>query len=859
MYSRSFLRTILPVLGLVTVLAPTGNAVVSNRIASAITESRAPLQHTVSPRAKSAVDLGSAPASLKLEGLTMRFNMTDAQQAALSQLLLDQQNPGSPRYHQWLTPQQFGAQFGLSADDISKVSSWLTAEGFTVTGVANSFTFITFSGTAAQVQQAFGTAIHSLSENGQKHVANLIEPTLPAAIAGVVSTISGLNDFRPRPHLRAHQRAIHPQNTVTTSSGTEHFIAPGDFYTIYDVNALITTDGFTGAGIGQCSSKPAGTVCGDIAVMGQVDLNSSAMNDVKAFRTAAGLNTGNLPTSTLAGTDPGSPTQTCINNPTSSCVPSLSDLQESLLDVEWAGATAPGANILFVTSTNVINTSLVQAIDNNLAPIMSVSYGACENSFSASDLNTFNLAFEQASSQGITIFAPAGDDGATDCDTDVSSATQGLAVDFPGSSPYVTSLGGTMFNEGAGTYWNSANGANGGSATGYIPEAAWNETSADITGTSPSFGAGGGGASAYFAKPAWQVGNGVPSDYSRDVPDVSLNAASNHDGYLVCILSSCVNGNFYDASGNGNVFGGTSVGVPSFAGVIALVEQKLGGGRLGNINQNIYALAGSTQYNSIFHDITSGNNNSPCTGGTPNCPSNGGSIGYTAGTGYDQASGWGSIDAFNLANVWPLVTPFGPTTPPVGSFTLTPSTASTAAKAGSTAPGIVFTLTPVNGFTGPIALSATSSQSIAAGYTFTINNSNTPVNSVIISSNASVATTFTLSAFQNTQGAARSLKLASSHPPAESIPWYVTGSGATLACMFLLVLPRRRRWGAFLAVIISVGAIGAVGCGSSSSTSNSSTTNPVSGNTTPGTYTIMVTASTGTGLTKSSTVTFTVQ
>jgi subtilase family serine protease len=646
MYSRSYLRITLYVLGLVTVLTSVGNAVVSNRIASAITENRMPLQHTVSPRAKTAIDLGSAPGSLKLEGLTMRFNMTDAQQAALSQLLLDQQNPNSPRYHQWLTPQQFGTLFGLSAGDISKVSSWLTGQGFTVTKVANSSSFITFNGTASQVQHAFGTTVHTLSRNGQKHIGNLTEPTLPVAIASVVSNITGLNDFRARPHLHTHQVSsslIHPQNTLTTTAGTAHFIAPGDFYTIYDLNPLLNNS-YNGTGI-------------TIAVMGQVNLNTY-LSDVTAFRTVSGLDASNLPTTTLYGTDPGTPTGACLSdNPPNSCTSTLSDLQESVLDVEWAGAAAPAAKIIFATSTDVIDTSLVQAIDKNIAPIMTVSYGACEADFSPSQLAGLNLDFQQANVQGITIFGPTGDDGATDCDVNVSSATQGLAVDFPGSSPYVTALGGTMFNEGSGTYWNATNGANGGSATSYIPETVWNETSIDNTGTSPSFGAGGGGASAIFAKPLWQAGSGVPNDFSRDVPDVALNAASNHDGYLVCFQASCTGGNYYNTTtGSGNVFGGTSVATPTFAGIIALVEQKLGGGRLGNINPNLYALAGSTYYNTIFHDVTAGNNESPCTAGTTNCP-NGGTIGFTAGPGYDQASGLGSVDASVLATDWPLVTP----------------------------------------------------------------------------------------------------------------------------------------------------------------------------------------------------------
>ena len=209
---------------------------------------------------------------------------------------------------------------------------------------------------------------------------------------------------------------------------------------------------------------------------------------------------------------------------------------------------------------------------------------------------------------------PAGDSGATDCDFQFPTASQGLAVDFPASSPFVTGAGGTMFNQGSATgatqYWSASNGSTSGSAISYIPEVAWNETS-----TTNGLAAGGGGASAFFAKPSWQIGTGVPADSSRDVPDISLNAASSHDGYLFCSKGSCTNG-YRDASGNLNVVGGTLVATPSFAGILALVEQKIGS-QLGNANPTIYGLANSTYYNTVFHDITSGNNSSPCDIGTP--------------------------------------------------------------------------------------------------------------------------------------------------------------------------------------------------------------------------------------------------
>ncbi len=607
------------------------HAATANRIASAIsTPARTAIPRSVPARARLAADLGSVDPSFALTSMTLRFSLSDAGQAALTELLLEQQQPGSANYHKWLTPEQFAARFGLSASDLAKVTGWLTSEGFTVTGVARGATFVTFSGTAAQVEHAFATTLHRVTLGGETHFTNLTDPAIPTALSGVVAGITGLHDFKLVPRARTRVvpapavDALHPGFTSNLSGN--HYIAPGDFYTIYDENPLLATS-INGSGI-------------TIAVMGQTDIS---LADVAAFRSASGLS-ANPPTVKVYGTDPGT---------------STADLPEAQLDVEWSGAVAPSASILYVNSTNVVDGSLTQAIDNNLAPIITISYGDCESGYGAANLRSFNLLFQQANAQGITILGPGGDSGAADCDSMVTSAVGGLAVDYPASSPYVTGVGGTMFNEGSGTYFSPTNGPNMGSALSYIPEAVWNETAANTVaanGVPQNLAAGGGGASAFFTKPAWQVGTGVPADLSRDVPDLALNAGASHDGYLYCSSGSCVNG-YRTAADNLNVVGGTSVGTPSFAGLLALVEQKIGS-RLGNANPVLYGLANSTYAASVFHDVTTGSNAVPCTSGTTSCP-NGGSIGYNAGPGFDLATGWGSVDAFNLVNDWALVQPLG--------------------------------------------------------------------------------------------------------------------------------------------------------------------------------------------------------
>jgi subtilase family serine protease len=449
----------------------------------------------------------------------------------------------------------------------------------------------------------------------------------------------------------------------TSSVSQSHFVAPGDIYTIYNVNPLLTT--YTGAGVGtgaNCHSLPAGTLCGDIAVTGQVDLIANDA-DVVAFRSASGLSTTNLPTTVHEGGDPGF----AICN---SCTtgPNESDLAESSIDVEWSGAMATGASILFVNGPDVFFYSMTQAIDQDLAPIITTSYGACEAGWGTTEMISLNTLFKQANAQGQTVLAAAADEGATDCDSG-PTASEGLNADFPGSSPYVTSLGGTQFNDGtalgATQYWSASNGTTGGSAVSYIPESVWNDEV-----LFDSYGGGGGGASAYFTKPAWQVGI-TTSDGSRDEPDLSLDASDGHEPFLYCVnvptAVSCGSGYRVSTSNTGlEVAGGTSFDSQIFGGMLALVEQKTGS-RIGNANPTIYALGSSVTYytpgattaslsTAVFNDVTTGNNAMPCATGTPSC-GNGGTEGYSAQPGYDLASGWGSPNVFNMANAWNLVTP----------------------------------------------------------------------------------------------------------------------------------------------------------------------------------------------------------
>ncbi len=537
-------------------------------------------------------DAGPADPAMVIEDLVLLIKPSAAQQADLERLLIDQQNPASPMFRRWLTPEQFGDRFGLSAGDEAKVSRWLASAGFAVLRHSRSRNWVAFRGTVGQVANALRTPIHRFRVKGQLHFANTQEPAVPEALADVVGGFLGLNDFRLQPLVR---RTPDPDFT----SGASHDLAPADFATIYDVAPLYNA-GINGSGEG-------------IAIVGASEVD---LADIRAFRSRYGLPANDPQLIPYLGTSPG------FNG---------AEI-EGDLDLEWAGAIAPNAKISYVYGPDPIE-AIVAAVDMNVAPVISVSYGDCEIDFAAP---FYRSIAQEANAQGITILNASGDAGAAGCDSQGFEpfATRGEMVDFPAVLPEVTGVGGTTFVEGSGGYW-TTNSANLGSATGYIPEAAWNESSA------AGLAAGGGGASVFYAQPGWQAVPGVPADNARHVPDVALSAAI-HDAYLITY------------EGLNIPVGGTSAPTPSFAGVIALLNQyQVSQGfqsqpGVGNINPQLYRMSQSVA--AAFHDVTSGNNIVPCAQGSPNCST--GSFGYPAGPAYDMATGLGSIDANTLVTQW---------------------------------------------------------------------------------------------------------------------------------------------------------------------------------------------------------------
>lgn len=656
------------------------------------------------PLARAEFDRGPAPPDLALNRMLLVLKRTDEQEAALQSILNEQQDKSSANYHNWLTPDQYGRQFGPADQDIQAVTLWLQSHGFQLSGASKGRMFIEFSGTASQVKEAFHTEIHKYVVNGEEHWANETDPLIPISLSPAISGIASLHNFRKKPTYRiagvfagskeaGPGKQVRPQDTITCgfngATGQNilcYGVGPYDFATIYNVlplwNAASPIDG-----TGQT-----------IAIVARTNIHPQ---DVADFQALFGL-PPNPPQIILDGNDPGFVS---------------GDETESDLDVEWSGAVAKGATIKLIASqstetTDGVDLSAAYIVDNNIAPVMSESYGLCELFLGASGNEFEKNLWQQAAAQGITVFVSTGDNGSADCDFDdghpPSPATNGLQVSGLASTPYNIAVGGTDFDDvfNGATYWNSVSDPKTlESAKGYVPETTWNNSCTNNLFGDPRIGlstdpetncndprladlvipvAGSGGKSGCttptgvtpstctggYAKPLWQIGPGVPSDGARDIPDVSLFASSGFQGnfYIMCeadiSFGSCSTSNYIE-------IGGTSASTPAFAGLLALVNQKTGA-RQGNANYVLYKLASNQSASGcnssagpastcVFNDVTAGNIAMPCAAGSANCtPSRPGDQfgvlpGYQTGVGYDLATGLGSVNANNLVNNWNTV------------------------------------------------------------------------------------------------------------------------------------------------------------------------------------------------------------
>ena len=593
-----------------------------SRIAAQIkNEERVTVKGTVSPLLKASVDNGRMVAGQNLGKMVLMLSPTADQEQAAADLIVAQHDSSSPSFHKWLTPAQYGQQFGVAADDAAKVQQWLQGQGLTVHEVAQSRRFIVFSGTAGQVEQAFSTEMHTYTYKNNKFVANSAEVQIPAALAQVVKGVVRLHGDPRSPALKIGEKYhVNRKTGKIEVSGGIHALAPSDFAEIYNLKPLYA------AGI-----DGTGQTIAIVSRSSLVDMNYgvNGLQDIHDFRSVMGL-PENDPEMIVNGDDPG--------------VLSFDDTIEALLDVTWAGAVAPGAHIKVVASqsnfADGVDVSAAYIVDHNLAPVMSTSFGGCEQNLGTVGNAFYNALWQQAAAQGITSFVSSGDNGGAGCDSQSSGlfASNGVAVNGLASTPYNVAVGGTQFDDvdNQDAYWSiTGDPVTYQSALSYIPEMVWNESTSDPFYT--SLWAGSGGVSTVYAKPAWQTATGVPNDGKRDLPDISL-AAAIHTPYVLCFEGSCSNPDAIYV----NSVGGTSASSPSAAGIMALVLQKLGGQPQGLANYVFYRLASKA---GVYHDIIKGSNKVPDTSGQF-------TVGYDAGPGYDLATGLGSFDANALVTNW---------------------------------------------------------------------------------------------------------------------------------------------------------------------------------------------------------------
>ena len=737
------------------------------------------IKGTVHPLASAKNDRGVVDGSTSIGRVHLVLKRSALQEQQLETLIQNMHTPGAAGYHTWLTPDQFGAQFGPSDQDIATISSWLGSHGLAVTKVNPGKQTLEITGTVGSLNTAFHTSIHKFEANGQIHTANASDPQIPSALAPVLGGFVSLNNFPLR--SMAHVLGRAEMNTTTHEATPEWtlppnaeanaptlLLAPGDFAVQYDVNPVYSA-GITGAGQ-------------TIAIINESNVSPVL---VAQYRSLFGLPASPVNV-IIDGNDPGI---NGINNPDGQ----NGAAGEAYLDVEQAGSVAPGATIDLVIAADTaleqgVNLAAEHAVYSDIAPVLSISFGSCE---AGGNSSFWSALWEQAAAQGQTVSASTGDSGSASCDDDNSQdyAVSGQQVSGIASTPYNVAVGGTdmYFTDyatgstdgyaGAATYWNlnptdttptvslkskapeqPFNGSQYG--LDYFP----NFISPDGGGT--SIVAAGGGASncatyttnsdgtiaaciAGVPKPAWQVGAGVPADGVRDLPDVSLFGSLYFN--LVSTPICAEDGDCQPASAGGTVqvtaIGGTSVSAPSFAGVMALVNQKYG--PQGQADFVLYKLAAqfpSTSTTPVFNDVQVGSNSVPCNitsvsyEGSPippyDCiavanpltatdptygPATEGQIGntttntpeYNAAAGYDLASGLGSVDVNNLITNWSKVTFSGST------VTLTPSQTTFAHGTAITVSG---TVTPATAG-GTVALETTSAEPLQAVTTaFTVAN-----------------------------------------------------------------------------------------------------------------------------------------
>ncbi len=638
----------------------TAGAGVAPRIVARVDDtSLVTIHSSTHPAIRTAKDMGRLSPSVVMGDLILVLKRSDEQQAALNKLNADQYNASSPSYHQWLAPAEFGAAYGVAQADVETVSDWLQNHGFTIQEIPPSRTSIRFSGTAGQVEATFHTEMHSVEYQGETHIANMSDIQIPAALTPVVVGVKALHNFFPK---AAHHLSSQDRSSLEGSGVMKH---PGLLKESLNVPALVVTtpvasiiqaeiaNGTAIQTSGSSGVRPAEKSAPKIidgtgqtiAIAGRSNI---LLEDIATYRSCSGL-PANTPTVIVTNSDPG-------------VTAYPDDRLESSLDIEWAGGIAPGATFVLVTSstetgsTDGLLLSEMYAVNNNVAPVLNVSYGECELFMGTAGNLLYANLWQQAYTQGIAVFVSTGDGGSATCDGGYSgsesniadyAAIMGLTVNGFASTPYNVAVGGTDFN------WTSDSFSS--TKQDYVTEIAWNDTITNplvvssfnsqygvdydaegwanriygdylngsislsdyLTWIEP-IGTGGGvsnctssdqsttsSCTGGYAKPAWQAGvPGILASEKRTIPDVSFFAGNGLFGTaaLICDSFSIPCNYTTEANINAQSVGGTSVSAPAMAGVMALINQYAGTPQ-GNPNPVLYALAAKQSWAACSAEI----------------------------------------------------------------------------------------------------------------------------------------------------------------------------------------------------------------------------------------------------------------
>ncbi len=459
-----------------------------------------------------------------------------------------------------LSRSQYEARYGADAQDLKKVQRFARAHKLKISSVNRGARTMMLSGPVAAFSKAFQVDLAHYESPQGAYRGRTGPVFIPAALKGVILGVHGLDN---RPHARPHFRL------ATSARGAAQ------------PRAAAQSVSYTPLQVAQCYDFPSG-VSGQGQTIGIIELGGGfTQSDLSSYFNSLGITPAPRVTAVSVDGAENQPTGS-TNGPDT----------EVMLDIEVAGAVAPGANIVVYFAPNT-DAGFLDAINQavgdkqNNPSVISISWGGPESTYTSQSLQSYNSALQSAAAVGVSVCIAAGDNGSTD------GVTDGLQhVDFPASSPYALACGGTHLIA---------------SGSAITTENVWNDQ--------PSDGATGGGISATFPLPSWQSGANVPpsvnpgSFVGRGLPDVSGDADPD-TGYQV------------EVDGSNTVVGGTSAVAPLWAGLIARFNSGLKSS-VGYLNPTIYqqlAAAAGT-----FHDITSGNNGA-----------------YQAGAGWDACSGWGS-------------------------------------------------------------------------------------------------------------------------------------------------------------------------------------------------------------------------